>query len=84
MRVVFLRKSIQPTFEDGQVVFELPSLNIIASGATREEAVEELASDLIWLWKEYALAPCDELSQDAKELAERLHGMISVGSPNSR
>ena len=73
-------ESIQPTFEDGQVVFELPSLNIIASGATREDAVEELASDLIWLWKEYALAPCDELSQDAKELAERLRGMIEEAS----
>lgn len=60
-------------------------MNIIASGAAaREDAVEELASDLIWLWKEYALAPCDELSQDAKELAERLRGMISVGSSNSR
>ena len=61
-------------------MFELPSLNIIASGATREDAVQELASDLIWLWKEYALAPCDELSQDAKELAERLRGMIEEAS----
>ena len=83
-RLVLKRaESIQPSFEDGQVVFELPSLNIIASGATREEAVEELASDLVWLWEEYALAPRDRLSQDAKELAERLRGMIEEASMES-
>jgi len=36
------------------------------------EALQELASDLAWLWDEYVLAPPDELSQDARELAERL------------
>lgn len=76
-------ESIQPTFEDGRVVFELPILNIIASGATREEAVEELASDFIWLWKEYALAPCEELSQDANELAEYLRGMVEEATMES-
>jgi hypothetical protein len=83
-RLVLKRaESIQPSFEDGQVVFELPSLNIIASGATREEAVEELAWDLVWLWEEYALAPRDELSQDAKELAERLRDMIEEATVES-
>jgi hypothetical protein len=73
-------ESIQPAFEDGQVVLRLPALNIVASGTTREAAIEELALDLIWLWKEYALAPREGLSQDAQELAERLRGMIEEAS----
>jgi len=52
--------------------FKIPSLKDIAAGAAVKEALEELASDLAWLWDEYVLAPPDELSQDAKELAEKL------------
>jgi len=44
----------------------------MAPETTVEEAMEELASDLAWLWEEYVLAAPDELSEDAKELAERL------------
>ncbi len=44
----------------------------MAPEITVGEAKEELASDLAWLWEEYVLAPPDELSEDAKELAERL------------
>jgi hypothetical protein len=80
-RLVLRRaESVRPSFEDGEVVFELPDLHIVASGATREDAVEKLFSDLIWLWKEYVLAPHEELSQDARELAERLRGMIEEAS----
>lgn len=39
---------------------------------TVKEAKEELATDLAWLWEEYVLASPEDLSQDAKELAERL------------
>lgn len=73
-------ESIQPALEDGQVVLQLPALNIVASGTTREAAIEELALDLIWLWKEYALASREGLSQDAQELAERLRSMIEEAS----
>ena len=55
-----------------QSEFKIPSLREIASGAAVKEAKEELASDLAWLWEEYVLAPPNELSEDAKELAERL------------
>lgn len=80
-RLVLRRaESVKPSFEDGEVVFELPDLHIVASGATREDAVEKLFSDLIWLWKEYVLAPHEELSQDARELVERLRGMIEEAS----
>lgn len=44
----------------------------MAPETTVEEAMEELASDLAWLWEEYVLASPEDLSQDAKELAERL------------
>lgn len=42
------------------------------AGAAVKEAKEELATDLAWLWEEYVLASPEDLSQDAKELAERL------------
>ncbi len=73
-------ESVKPSYEDEQVVLELPDLHIVASGATREDAVEKLFSDLIWLWKEYVLAPQEELSLDARALAERLRGMVEEAS----
>lgn len=76
-RLIFKQAtSIEPSYEDEQVVFEVPDLHIVACGDTREGAVEELFADLIWLWKEYVLAPRDQLSRDAIELAERLHSMV--------
>ena len=48
----------------------------MAPEITADEALQELASDLAWLWEEYVLAPPDELSEDAKELAERLRAML--------
>lgn len=55
-----------------QSEFKIPSLREIAAGAAVKEAKEELATDLAWLWEEYVLASPEDLSQDAKELAERL------------
>ena len=69
-------RSIEPSYEDEQVVFEVPDLHIIASGNTRENAVEQLFSDLVWLWKEYVLSPHEELSQDAADLASCLRSMV--------
>lgn len=67
---------LTPVFEDQQVTFEIPELNLVSSGATRDEAVQELYSDIIWLWKEYGMAADDELSTDAKVLRNRLRQMI--------
>jgi len=56
----------------------------MAPEMTADEALQELASNLAWLWEEYVLASPDELSQDAKELTERLrivferHGLSNI------
>jgi|LSQX01.2.fsa_nt_gb hypothetical protein len=70
------RQVIEPSFEDDHVVFKLPDLNIVATGETRDDAIEKLCSDFAWLWKEYVLAPPEGLSQDAKDLAEHLRAMV--------
>jgi hypothetical protein len=70
------RQVIEPLFEDDHVVLEIPDLNIVAGGETRDDAVEKLYSDFIWLWNEYALAPPEGLSQDARDLAEYLRAMV--------
>lgn len=69
-------KDVVPAFESQQVMIEIPELNIVASGATRDEAVRELYSDLIWLWKEYGLAKDEDLSSDARELKQLLLEMV--------
>ena len=69
-------RSIAPSYEDEQVVFEVPDLHIIASGNTREDAVEQLFSDLVWVWKEYVLSPNEELTRDAADFAARLRSMV--------
>ena len=52
-----------------------PVLNIIASGISREEAVNEFENDFIWLWKEYVLTEMDALSSDARKMVEKLRTM---------
>lgn len=67
---------ITPYFEDQAVVFEYPKLNIISSGATRDEAVTELQSDIYWLWKEYVEEDDDNLTNDAIELKKYLKDIV--------
>lgn len=71
---------LSPSFEEQEVVFQVPELNIVASGPTREDAVEELCADMTWLWKEYAQESDEELSGDANELAKRLRAMVREAS----
>ncbi len=59
-----------------EVVFELPEFNIIAADVKREEAIQQLQSDLVWLWKEYVDVPEQTLSEDAKNLRERLRALV--------
>lgn len=68
---------ITPCFEDQAVVFEYPKLNIIASGATRDEAVTELQSDIYWLWREYAEEDDDNLTNDAILLKKYLKDLVA-------
>lgn len=77
--VLFLKRPIEitPYFEDQSIVFEYPALNIIASGATREEAVAELQADIIWLWKEYAEEDDGNLTNDAIEFKKYLKELIA-------
>jgi hypothetical protein len=67
---------LQPIFDGQEVLLELPEFNIIAEGATRNDAVKSFEDDLVWLWKEYALASDEELSGDARELKGRLLKMV--------
>lgn len=68
---------LKPIFDNKEVVFDMPNLNIIASASTRDEAIMELQSDMVWLWKEYAEEDDNTLSEDAIELKRRLIDMVS-------
>lgn len=68
---------VKPAFDGEFIVMEIPELNIIAVGDTREEAIEELQKDLAWLWMEYIHESDDiELSEDAIELKHRLKTLM--------
>lgn len=67
---------VRPYFEDQQVVIEMPEFGIIAEGATREEAIETLQEDIVWLWLEYVNAPEERLSGDARRLRCSLQEMF--------
>ncbi len=67
---------LTPKFDGHEVLLEIPELHLCCSGATRDQAIDELAADFIWLWKEYALADDDQLSKDAMELKRRLRSMV--------
>ncbi|WP_161484977.1 hypothetical protein [Neomoorella mulderi] len=63
---------VVPIFENQEVIIEMPQFGIIATGATKEEAIEALQDDLAWLWLEHACAPDDQLSEDARSLKREL------------
>ena len=67
---------LTPQFDGREILLEIPDLHLYSSGPTREQAIEELASDFIWLWKEYALVDDSQLSKDAIELKRRLKSMV--------
>lgn len=84
---LILNKSIyiEPQFNESEqeVIIELPQFNIIADGATREQAIKSFEADFIWLWKEYALADDNILSSDAIELKCAVLNMVKEVSDGS-
>ncbi|MCD5407025.1 MAG: hypothetical protein LRZ99_04975 [Desulfotomaculum sp.] len=69
---------VEPYFDEQsqEVVFEIPEYNIIAVGVTREEAIQELQNDLVWLWEEYVETQEKNFSKDAKDLRNSLKRLI--------
>lgn len=67
---------IEPQYEEQEVILEYPAFHIIASGASREEAIAVLEKDFIWLWKEYAMDDDSELSLDAQQLKQELLSLV--------
>ncbi len=67
---------IEPAFENQEVVLYYSNFNIIAAGQDRDEAVQEFEQDFIWLWKEYALAEDELLSEDAITMKLELKDMV--------
>jgi len=61
-----------PVLKSQEIVIELPQFGIIATAKTREEAIEALQEDIIWLWLEYTRTPDEQLSRDARELKREL------------
>ncbi|WP_018086945.1 hypothetical protein [Desulfurispora thermophila] len=74
-----LKKPIEviPELNEQEVIIEFQELNIISSGETVDEAVMELQSDIVWLWKEYAKEEDDALSVDAIKLKYLLLDMVA-------
>ena len=78
VRIVFKAPLVmQPELDEDarEISIACPELNIIASGISREEAVNEFENDFIWLWKEYVLTEMDALSSDARKMVEKLRTM---------
>lgn len=67
---------IEPQYEEQEVILEYPTFHIIASGASREEAIAVFEEDFIWLWEEYAMANDSELSLDAQQLKQELLSLV--------
>jgi hypothetical protein len=66
-----------PIHDNNKIVFEIPHLNITSSGSTIDEAINKLQSDMVWLWKEYALEDDKNLSEDAIELKKYIKKLVS-------
>ncbi|MEW5933002.1 MAG: hypothetical protein AB1816_05415 [Bacillota bacterium] len=58
--------------ESGVVALGLTGFGVVGLGRTLEAALRDLCAEIAWLWWEYAEAPEEELSGDARDLARRL------------
>lgn len=63
---------IEPQLLEQEFILKWPAFNIIASGATREEAINTFEEDFVWLWKEYGKYDDNKLSPDALQLKKDL------------
>lgn len=67
---------VVPMFEDGEYFLSIPELNIYISAPNLEDAVDELKSDMIWLWREYVAIQDQDFSLDAKQLRDKLLNLV--------
>ncbi len=67
---------VEPQFDDPEVILPYDDLNIIAAGLDRDDAIQDFEDDFIWLWREYAKADDQSLSNDALTLKNSLLQMV--------
>lgn len=83
------RQKIQivPDLDEGtrqSFVADLPDLQLIATGETREDLIEGLLDDLAFLWGEYVEEDEALLDERAVELRQMLLQLFEVGSASGR
>ncbi|GBU24462.1 hypothetical protein R83H12_01092 [Fibrobacteria bacterium R8-3-H12] len=71
---------LTPKLDDTKQLYTIdyPKLGLIAFAYTRQELIEDIKSDIVYLWEEYALASNNELTEDAKQLKNELLELIEV------
>jgi hypothetical protein len=71
---------LTPKLDDTKQLYTIdyPEFGLTTFAYTRQELIEEIKSDIAYLWEEYALASNDELTKDAKQLKNKLLEAIEV------
>jgi len=64
------------TTAEGRLVLTCSTLDIVAWGDTLKEALEGLKNEFAFLWTEYAEAPDEGLTTDARKLKEALRQSV--------
>lgn len=65
--------------EEQHFVASIDELGLTLGGRTRDALFEDLAEQLSFVWREYALAAEDELTEDAQELRRKLLARVREG-----
>jgi predicted RNase H-like HicB family nuclease len=71
--------AVQPDLDEEtqqHFVAEIAELGICAQGRTRDALLDDIASQIAFLWEEYAVANESELTEDAIELRKVLLGRL--------
>jgi hypothetical protein len=68
------RLVLTPELDDSEQLYTIsyPDFNLESFAYTRQEITDEIKSDIVFLWNEYAKAEDSELTEDALELKKRL------------
>jgi len=71
---------LTPKLDDTKQLYTIdyPKLGLTTFAHTRQELIEDIKSDIAYLWEEYALATDNELTEDARQLKNELLGLIEV------
>jgi len=71
---------LTPKLDDTKQLYTIdyPKLGLTTFAHTRQELIEDIKSDIAYLWEEYALAADNELTEDARLLKNELLGLIEV------